>query len=498
MNRIARFVIWICSKFNRQEIEQIISGLLEVLANRNPEVKPRDDFKEKHPNYRNFSVDPEPPLTEPLSTKPKANWKDLLLLYQQQHGHPLKGVKRHGKKSLVPEKVTCLSCQAPSEYLYFNDGSKRTQLLCKVCHGLFQLQRRYKKAKYYCPHCGWALLLWKQSKEMTTYKCCNDNCPVYLRALEKLNEREKKLQKKKPSQFKLRYQYREYHFKREQLEHSSPDLPLVDLARIHRSDNVLGLVLAFHISFGLAARKTAFILRQIFQIRISYQTVLNYSQATAFHCHRFNLQNKGPVDPLQAGDETYIKISGQNAYTFFFISVKNHKITAYHLADNRGTLPAAVAINEATGTCTPDQNIELVTDGNPSYQAALHFINSERKKENLPPIKLHQVIGLQNLDSESKEYRPFKQIIERLNRTYKFHTRSAHGFSAQNGARSLTTLFVTHLNFLRPHWALDGKVPIPIPELARIPTLQAKWCKIIDMACQLTWAWTATTEFCLA
>ena len=65
MSKIARFVIWICSKFTKKEIEQIIAGLLDVLEDRNPEVKPKDDFKEKHPNYRQFAVDPKPPLTEP-------------------------------------------------------------------------------------------------------------------------------------------------------------------------------------------------------------------------------------------------------------------------------------------------------------------------------------------------------------------------------------------------------------------------------------------------
>jgi hypothetical protein len=64
-SRIARFVIWICSKFTRVEIEQIAAGLQDVLQNRNPEVKPKDDFKEQHPNYRLFVVDPKPPLTEP-------------------------------------------------------------------------------------------------------------------------------------------------------------------------------------------------------------------------------------------------------------------------------------------------------------------------------------------------------------------------------------------------------------------------------------------------
>ena len=66
MDRISRFVIWICSKFNREQIELIVTNLQEILANRNPEVKPKDDFKEKHPNYRNFSIDPNPPLKKPL------------------------------------------------------------------------------------------------------------------------------------------------------------------------------------------------------------------------------------------------------------------------------------------------------------------------------------------------------------------------------------------------------------------------------------------------
>ena len=70
MDRISRFVIWICSKFNREQIERIIKDLQEILTNRNPEIKPKDDFKEKHPNYREFSVDPNSPLKKPLKKSP--------------------------------------------------------------------------------------------------------------------------------------------------------------------------------------------------------------------------------------------------------------------------------------------------------------------------------------------------------------------------------------------------------------------------------------------
>lgn len=76
---------------------------------------------------------------------------------------------------------------------------------------------------------------------------------------------------------------------------------------------------------------------------------------------------------------------------------------------------------EAIHTAKKNQQLTLITDGNPSYPAGIHFINSlyeERK-----PISHHKVVGLQNLDDESETYRPFKQIVERLKRTYKYHVR---------------------------------------------------------------------------
>ncbi len=45
MKKIERFCVWICTKFNREEIELIIKDLSDVLAGRNPNVKPKEDFK---------------------------------------------------------------------------------------------------------------------------------------------------------------------------------------------------------------------------------------------------------------------------------------------------------------------------------------------------------------------------------------------------------------------------------------------------------------------
>ena len=60
--------------------------------------------------------------------------------------------------------------------------------------------------------------------------------------------------------------------------------------------------------------------------------------------------------------------------------------------------------------------------------------------------------------------------------------RPAAGFKRNNGAVVLTTLFVTHYNFLRPHMSLNYKPPVELPELQAITTLQGKWAKILSLA----------------
>jgi transposase-like protein len=288
------------------------------------------------------------------------------------------------------------------------------------------------------------------------------------------------LRNSRSSQFKLCYTYREYLFQIKELVHSSPAQPIVDIRKIYNSQNILGLILSFYVSFAISARKTAFILRAVFNVTVSHQTVLNYAEAASFYCHQFNMKFKGSIDDTSAGDETYIKISGSDAFAFLFISSKNHKITAYHIADSRETLPAIIAMHEAIRTAEPDQHITLVTDANPSYPAGVLFLNSKRDENQ--QITLRQVVGLQNLDEQSTEFRPFKQLIERLNRTFKFHVRAACGFKSVNGAVALTTLIVTHYNFLRPHMALDYRTPIEIPDLQNISSIQGKWAKILALA----------------
>jgi len=483
---ITRLVRWFCKQVNFDELLVAVNILLEVIHGKRSNIPLRANFNEKHPNYRQYTVDLHAPFTEPpiKIDQATADFKQLLKEHRIKTGKDLPPVHRHKNSLLPPSYTRCEHCNAPASYLYVNDGRKESQVRCKVCNTLFQSNRIRKesKARYWCPYCGRALYRWKTTDTHTIYKCGNKSCPCCLKNLEKLNEHEKHLQKTgMSSQFKLCYQYREYHFTPAQIRTVQPFEPASSLTSIHNSYNTVGLVLAYSISYGISARMTRQILRDVHDIRISHQTVLNYQKISASLAWNFIQKYQGPVtDSKIIGDETYIRITDQWGFTWFVIGAQSKAILAFNISDNRGVLPALSTLTKVMENLpqnTPP--IQFIADGNPSYDAAVLAFNSTHDDKSIKRLK---VIGLSNDDDESKLYRPLKQLIERLNRTYKFHTRARCGFKNINGAAVLTTLFVSYYNFLRPHSSLYFNPPINLSDLASIKTIQGKWLKLLQLA----------------
>ncbi len=483
MDNLFKLIKWLAAKFTRDQIWEIISALINVLNDRYDDIKPRNDFLDKHPNYRKFKIDPLEPLeySKIVEKEPQLNYITLLNEYEAKHGKTLKPVKIRYKDNQVPQTIRCSHCDAPAKFLYYNDGKKRSQILCKVCQNTFTPGKRHtRKPKYLCPYCHKTLFLWKDQDDVSIYKCANRNCFHRKRELQKLNEKEKELRKTNPEHFKINYQYRDYHYKIGELTTVSPEAkPRVDLNKIHNDLYTFCLVLTFHISYAVTARKTAHLLRNVFGIKISHQTVLNYVESAAYYLHKFNHKYKGDVGNYVAGDETYIKQDGIWHYVWLMICSSTRKIVGYNYSDNRGVKPAIAVMLNVLQTAAREQKIIFITDGNPSYQAATHYIN---KQQNLLKIDLKKVIGLKNMDEESETYRHFKQIIERLNRTFKYHTQYQNGFGCTNGAISKLVCFVTYYNFIRPHSSLNYKTPMELDQLIGIDLIQDKWKKVISMA----------------
>lgn len=449
----------------------IICYLLTLLVSK--DFMPKDEIPISK-KYHHLQVD-DLPIIEVLE---KLDYQELIIAYEQEHGKPLKPVRRRNAKYKVPESMTCPRCGAPYIYLYDNTGG-RGQYLCKICKTNFNDKNRFSKTVIFkCPHCSRTLEQIKERKNFYIYKCKNDDCSFYLKNLRSMSKEEKKHFKKYPHKFKVRYIYREFDFDFQPLSKESPDLPKVDISGIHSSPHTLGLILTYYVNYGLSSRNVAAIMEDVHNVNISHQTVINYADSVGYLVKPYLDNYPYELSDSFCSDETYIKVYGKWQYIFFFFDAVKKIILSYHVSPNRDTPSAIKAINDVlTKMDTIPDNLNFVVDGNPIYLLAKHYFYQQGIN-----FDITQVIGLTNDDPVSKKNRPLKQIIERLNRTFKKSYRSRCGFKSSKGSVSYVNLFAAYFNFLRPHSALEKKVPVTVPQLINLPNMPARWGKLIELA----------------
>ncbi|MRY42714.1 DDE-type integrase/transposase/recombinase [Clostridium beijerinckii] len=451
---------------------EIIKYLMTLLVGKNLLKSISDEPVKKE--YRKLQVDDQPIFDVPE----KLNYKLLIAEYEFKHGKEFAPVKPRKNKALVPKDVICPKCGAPHTYLYDNNGG-RGQYLCKVCDTTFNPKNYYQKSIVLrCPHCSKTLERIKARKDFYVYKCKNDNCSFYQNNLKSMTKSEKQDFKKNPGKFKVRYIFRDFTFDFKPLSKESPVKSKVSLPNIMISSYTLGLILTYYVNYGLSSRKTAALLKDIHDIKISHQAILNYVNAVSIVVKPFIDNYDYKLSDSFCGDETYIKVNGKWNYIFFFFDAVKKIILSYRVSPHRDTETAVKAIDDVLSKLKEiPEDLNLITDGNPIYLLAQHFFASHSIK-----FDVTQVIGLTNKDEISKEYRPLKQIIERLNRTFKGNYRATTGFGSPNGSVAFVTMFVAYFNFLRPHSALEGKTPVILEELESMPNMPTRWCKFIELS----------------
>jgi len=451
---------------------QVINYLFVMVfgKNFNPKTEKCTDKK-----YLKLSVDPLPIFGEPPI---KQVWQYTLLLeqYYLDHGKELKPVRRRG--GIVPPKeAVCPFCGAPHDYVYDNNGG-RGAYWCKVCNSKFAIRKPSKDDEPYCPFCFRKLELIKKRKSFDVYRCHYADCLYRKKKLSAMTSEQLALFKKSPHLFKLRFIYRKFHFDFAPLSKQNEHIPLVDLPKITASSHVLGLILTYHINYAISLRKTAALMYDVHGVKVSHQTIANYCNSVAPRIKPFVDHFPYSLSHSFCGDETYIKVKGRWHYIFFFFDSIKKIILSYRVRRVRDYQSAILAINDVLVKLKEiPENLNLITDGNPIYLLAQQWFAQHDIH-----FDVSQVIGLTNDDAVSTQYRPLKQIIERLNRTFKGNYKPTTGFGTETGAISKVTLFVAYFNFLRPHSGLDGNIPALIPELEALPHMPAKWCELIRLS----------------
>ena len=128
------------------------------------------------------------------------------------------------------------------------------------------------------------------------------------------------------------------------------------------------------------------------------------------------------------------------------------------------------------------ENFKFIANGYSAYPLAAQQFYREFKEDF--KFDITRIIGLTNGDEVSKEYRPFKQMIARLNRTYKALYRPTNGFDNVDGANYDLALWVAYYNFLRPHKHTKYKVLNDVEMLHGASNMPGKWQLLIFLGQQ--------------
>ena len=433
----------------------------------------------KQTPYAGFIVDEKPLTLKDITTTPRAlnmfNHTELMENYKKEHNKELKPINR---TSALPYKGECKFCGAPNEYLYNNNNGD--QCKCKVCNQTFCFRTKlYKELDFFCPHCSQKLKLYKDRLNYFVYKCMNDYCSYYKNSLKKQENGDLSI-KTHTDINKLRYIYRAFKFTFNDVNNKDALIfnSKISLDRAHHSPQTIGTILTYFINYGLSSRKVSMIMKDIHNISISHQTVMNYAEATASLVQNFTIKYPYELGNVLCGDETYIKVLGKTKYVFFFSDPNSKIITSWKIYDNRDTKSAIESILMSLNKYKSiPEDMTIITDANPIYNAAQVFLDMNNVKFNL-----QQVIGVSNKDAVSTKYRPYKQIEERLNRTYKQNYYGTNGYNNIVSANVYMILYVTFFNFLRRHSSLEFKPPVELEELKDKVYMFDKWITLINMS----------------
>lgn len=426
------------------------------------------------PKYQKFKVD-EPPI---IIQREVWFYKDFIAYIKWRYGYVITPVKRRSICD-IPDDFVCPYCNAPKDYLYKNNGS-HNQVLCKVCGRTTYSDARDFSDKIIlrCPHCSHALAHKKDRKHFIIHKCVNPKCSYYLHNLKKVDKKHINEPFGK-NKYKLHYIYREFTVDFFKMDISSLPKNSSSLKFTKHSSYIMSLCLTMHVNLGLSLRKTAQALKDLYNINISHQQVANYARTAALVIKPFVDNYDYEPSNTMTADETYIKVRGVKGYVWFIMDAVKRSILGYQVSDNRGVGPCILAMRMALRNFKEKlpQGFKFIADGYSAYPlAAQQFFIKYGKRFK---FDITQVIGLTNDDAVSKEFRPYKQLIERLNRTFKASYRVKCGYDNFDGANYDLALWVAYYNFLRPHSINNFKVLNSIEVLESADTMPDKWLLLI-------------------
>ena len=201
---------------------------------------------------------------------------------------------------------------------------------------------------------------------------------------------------------------------------------------------------------GLSTRKTATALKGM-NIKVTYQTVLNWADEYANLMDKFMDDIKPQVGEKWRTDEIYLKIKGERKYLFAMLDSETRFWLAKMVAVHKGNDDVAPMFDKAKNMAgkVPAQ---LTSDGAANFAhahkkqyAAKNFLHKESEHAR----HIHMTGDMNNNQMESFN-----------GATIRHREKVTRGLKKEDSA-ILTGLQLYH-NYIRPHLGLDGKTPAEV------------------------------------
>ncbi len=198
---------------------------------------------------------------------------------------------------------------------------------------------------------------------------------------------------------------------------------------------------------GLSTRKTATALKGM-NIKVTYQTVLNWADEYASLMDKFMDDIKPQVGEKWRTDEVYLKIKGERKYLFAMLDSETRFWLAKMVATHKGNDDVEPMFKQAKRVAgkVPEQ---LTSDGAANFAhahkkqyAAKNFLHKESEHAR----HIHMTGDMNNNQMESFN-----------GATIRHREKVTRGLKKEDSA-ILTGLQLYH-NYIRPHLGLDGKTP---------------------------------------
>lgn len=470
MNSIITYLLLIIQYQNQQ-----ISWLLIFIAKYIP-LKQWVHEDAHSPKYQKFKTDILP-IIKPFISQ---DFEFLIQYYEWKYNKKIKPVNRRNGKS-IPDDTFCPVCCAPHHYLFDNNGGKG-QYKCSICSKTFSSGKNTKKPLVLrCPYCNHSLSPKKNRKFFIVHKCTNKNCTYYLNNLKLINKNT--LGNNEKSKYKLHYIYREFTIDFFAMDLNSLPKNASSLKFTKNSSHIMGLCLTYHVNLGLSLRKTSQALKDLYGINVSHTMIANYCKTAASVIKPFVDNYNYPKSDTFTADETYIKVSGAKGYIWFIMDAVSRSIIGYRVSDNRSVGPCILAMRMAfNGISNISDNFKFIADGYSAYPLSAQQFSLLDK--NPLSFEITRVIGLSNDDAVSAEFRPYKQMIERLNRTFKSTYRCTCGYDNFEGANYSVSLWVAYYNFLRPHSSKNFNILNKVDSIENAGLMPNKWIILLHLGQQ--------------